>query len=140
MLLNLYNVKNLLRQNDINSWLWASSLDSEFEINIFINQIFIINLLINLSLELRFPLIIASPMGLFYDEICGMCMPVEQYNHMRDYYKIFLFLILYLIPALCRLVWTRKTEILGFNLRNTRSFIWELTLIMIIYKHLKNSI
>ena len=56
-----------------------------------------------MSFVIGFPLLISSPIGLFYKEYCGMCMPIARYNQVRNYYKIVLFLILYLIPATCRL-------------------------------------
>ena len=55
-----------------------------------------------MAFVIGFPLLIASPMGFLYEEYCGICMPIEQYNKVRDYYKFVLFLILYLFPALCR--------------------------------------
>ena len=51
-----------------------------------------------------FPILVAFPMLMFYDIICGICMPNSDTileSHILDIFKIFLFLVVYLIPSIC---------------------------------------
>ena len=51
-----------------------------------------------------FPIIVSFPMLMFYDTICGICMPNSQTNFQYQIFhllKIILFMVVYLIPVLC---------------------------------------
>ena len=51
-----------------------------------------------------FPIIVSFPMLMFYDIICEICMPNSDtifQSHVLDMFKIFLFLVVYLIPVVC---------------------------------------
>lgn len=48
------------------------------------------------------PCVVSSPIILFYDEICGVCMPRGALKSIRQAYSYVLFLMLFLFPSICR--------------------------------------
>ena len=51
-----------------------------------------------------FPIIVSFPMLMFYDTICGICMPNSETDFQYQIFhllKIILFMVVYLIPVLC---------------------------------------
>ena len=76
-----------------------------------------------------FPILVAFPMLMFYDIICGICMPNSDTileSHILDTFKIFLFLVVYLIPSICSswaLLVTRTVFQSGHHRRHGPDFI-----------------
>ena len=51
-----------------------------------------------------FPIFVSLPMPMFYDTICGICMPNSETHLQYQIFhllKIILFMLVYLIPVLC---------------------------------------
>ena len=66
-----------------------------------------------------FPILVSFPMLMFYDIICGICMPNSDtilQSHILDVFKIFLFLVVYLIPSICS-SWALLVTRIGFQSR-----------------------
>ena len=56
------------------------------------------------SFVILFPIFVSFPMLMFYDTICGICMPNSETDFQYQIFhllKIILFLVVYFIPVLC---------------------------------------